>query len=163
LGGRILPILMGKVMKRVCLLSQIVLISSCAGVNAPPLPTDGYAGVDPQRCIERAECTTKVSRTLLFVFDYAAAGGALVQRQERLLFTPQDAPPGEWPALAIRLAEPADSRFEFAAECRSLSCRYDAEQLLRVYRSYLADRPCSLLLESAVRACAEVLSTPLAP
>ena len=119
--------------------------------------------VDPQRCIERADCTTKVSRTLLFVFDYAAAGGALVQRQGRLLFTPDDALSSDWPALAIRLAEPADSRFEFAAECRSSSCRYDAEQLLRVYRSYLADRPCSLLLESAVRACGEVASIPLAP
>lgn len=142
-----------------------LLLAGCAG----QLPTDvkpalvTAAPVDPQRCIERAECTTKVSRTLLFVFDYAAAGGALVQRQERLLFTPEEAPPGDWPAIAIRLAEPADSRFEFAAECRSPSCRYDAEQLLRVYRSYLADRPCSLLLESAVRACGEVASVPLVP
>jgi hypothetical protein len=118
---------------------------------------------DPQRCIERADCTTKVSRTLLFVFDYAAAGGALVQRQGRLLFTPDEAPASDWPALAIRLAEPVDSRFEFAVECRSSSCRYDAEELLRVYRSYLADRPCSLLLESAVRACGEVAKVPLAP
>jgi hypothetical protein len=27
---------------------------------------------DPQQCATRAECTTKTSRTLLFVYDYAA-------------------------------------------------------------------------------------------
>jgi len=108
---------------------------------------------DPQRCIERADCTTKVSRTLLFVFDYAAAGGQLVQRQDRLLFTPADAPPSDWPAIYIRLAEPADSRFDFNAECRSARCRYDAQQLLRVYRSYLAGAPCSLLLGAAIESC----------
>lgn len=145
----------------------LLMLAGCAQQGRVEGPVEPAAPmsvpVDPQRCIERAECTTKVSRTLLFVFDYAAAGGALVQRQGRLLFTPDDAPSSDWPALAIRLAEPADSRFEFAAECRSSSCRYDAEQLLRVYRSYLADRPCSLLLESAVRGCGEVASVPLAP
>jgi hypothetical protein len=144
----------------------LLMLAGCARqmpVEGPVEPAAPVSVADPQRCIERAECTTKVSRTLLFVFDYAAAGGALVRRQGRLLFTPDDAPSSDWPALAIRLAEPADSRFEFAAECRSSSCRYDAEQLLRVYRSYLADRPCSLLLESAVRACGEVASIPLAP
>jgi hypothetical protein len=145
----------------------MLVLAGCAQQARVQDPVEPSAPVsmpaDPQRCIERAECTTKVSRTLLFVFDYAAAGGALVQRQERLLFTPDDAPASDWPALAIRLAEPADSRFEFAAECRSSRCRYDAEQLLRVYRSYLANRPCSLLLDSAVRACGEVASIPLAP
>ena len=158
-----MPILMGKVMKRGCWFGLIAFVSGCSSVPVPLHPTSGFQGGDPLLCIERADCTTKVSRTLLFVFDYAAAGGALVQRQGRLLFTPDDAPASDWPALAIRLAEPADSRFEFAAECRSSSCRYDAEQLLRVYRSYLADRPCSLLLENAVRACGEVASVPLAP
>jgi hypothetical protein len=147
------------------LCGAVLVLAGCA--RQVPIPVEPPAPVtlvaDPQRCIERADCTTKVSRTLLFVFDYAAAGGHLLQRQGRLLFTPEDAPSGTWPALAIRLAEPFDSRFEFAAECRSSSCRYDAEQLLRVYRSYLADRPCSLLLESAVRACPEVLSPPLTP
>lgn len=92
---------------------------------------------DPQQCLSQTECTTKTSRTLLFVFDYAAAGGALVQRQERLLFTPADAPRGEWPAIYIRLAEPMAGRFEFNAECALPSCRYSAEQLLQVYRDYL--------------------------
>ena len=150
-------------MKMVCWFGLIAFVSGCSSVPAPLPPTSGFQGGDPLLCLERADCTTKVSRTLLFVFDYAAAGGALVQRQERLLFTPEDAPPSAWPALAIRLAEPSDSRFEFAAECRSSSCRYDAEQLLRVYRSYLAGQPCSLLLESAVRGCGEVASIPLVP
>jgi hypothetical protein len=154
---------MGKVMKRVCWFGLIAFVSGCSSVPTPLPPTSGLQGGDPLLCIERADCTTKVSRTLLFVFDYAAAGGQLVQRQERLLFTPDEVPANDWPALAIRLAEPVDSRFEFAAECRSSSCRYDAEELLRVYRSYLADRPCSLLLESAVRACGEVANVPLAP
>jgi hypothetical protein len=149
------------------LCGAVLVLVGCArqmpveGPIEPAAPVSVLA--DPQRCIERADCTTKVSRTLLFVFDYAAAGGALVQRQGRLLFTPDEAPASDWPALAIRLAEPVDSRFEFAVECRSSSCRYDAEELLRVYRSYLADRPCSLLLESAVRACGEVAKVPLAP
>lgn len=137
--------------------TAVLLLSGCAN-QVPPASVSGPSVValpgDPQHCVERADCTTKVSRTLLFVFDYAAAGGRLVQRQERLLFTPDDAAPDEWPALAIRLAEPADSRFEFAAECRVMQCRYSADELLRVYRSYLADRPCSLLLEAAVRGCA---------
>lgn len=145
----------------------LLMLAGCAQqvrVDDPVEPAASLSVlVDPQRCIERTECTTKVSRTLLFVFDYAAAGGALVQRQQRLLFTPDDAPSSDWPALAIRLAEPADSRFEFAAECRSSSCRYDAEQLLRVYRSYLAGQPCSLLLEGAIRACDEVAGVPLRP
>jgi hypothetical protein len=154
---------MGKVMKRVCWFGLIAFVSGCSSVSVPLPPTSGFQGGDPLLCIERADCAAKVSRTLLFVFDYAAAGGALVQRQGRLLFTPDEAPASDWPALAIRLAEPVDSRFEFAVECRSSSCRYDAEELLRVYRSYLADRPCSLLLESAVRACGEVANVPLAP
>ncbi|GAD60866.1 hypothetical protein [Aquipseudomonas alcaligenes] len=134
---------------------SFLLLAGCAS-QAPntvkPAVVAARPG-DPQRCIERADCTTKVSRTLLFVFDYAAAGGQLVQRQDRLLFTPADAPPSDWPAIYIRLAEPADSRFDFNAECRSARCRYDAQQLLRVYRSYLAGAPCSLLLGAAIESC----------
>ncbi|MDC7827075.1 hypothetical protein PQS90_18120 [Pseudomonas sp. BLCC-B13] len=139
-------------MNRVCWLGLIAFVSACSSVPVAYLPTSGQE-IDPQRCIERADCTTKVSRTLLFVFDYAAAGGQLVQRQDRLLFTPADAPPSDWPAIYIRLAEPADSRFDFNAECRSARCRYDAQQLLRVYRSYLAGAPCSLLLGAAIESC----------
>ncbi|MDX5371685.1 MAG: hypothetical protein LPK18_04530 [Pseudomonadaceae bacterium] len=142
---------------RILALGAVLLLAGCASqapTTVPPAPVVAPPG-EPLRCATRAECTTKVSRTLLFVFDYAAAGGQLVQRQERLLFTPREAPPSDWPALSIRLAEPAGGRFEFTAECQVAHCRYSAEQLLRVYRSYLAERPCSLLLDSAVRACRE--------
>lgn len=136
-----------------CALSLV--LAGCAGQTredpaAPVAPAPVVA--DVQRCSERADCTTKVSRTLLFVFDYAAAGGHLVQRRERLLFTPPDAVPNDWPAIRIRLAEPADSRFDFSAECRVARCRYGAEELLRVYRSYLTGEPCSL---GGAMACAE--------
>ena len=140
---------------RILALGAVLLLAACAS-QAPQPRQPAVLSVsppDPQRCIERADCTTKVSRTLLFVFDYSAAGGQLVQRQDRLLFTPADAPPSDWPAIYIRLAEPADSRFDFNAECRSARCRYDAQQLLRVYRSYLAGAPCSLLLGAAIESC----------
>lgn len=132
---------------RGALCAVTLVLAGCAGQTredpaAPVAPAPVVA--DVQRCGERADCTTKVSRTLLFVFDYAAAGGHLVQRRERLLFTPPDAAPNDWPAIRIRLAEPADSRFDFSAECRVAHCRYGAEELLRVYRSYLAGEPCSL-------------------
>jgi hypothetical protein len=142
---------------RILALGATLLLAGCANQmpTAPATAPLAKPQPDPQSCIERADCTTKVSRTLLFVFDYATAGGQLVQRRERLLFTPADAPPSDWPAIRIRLAEPADSRFDFNAECKSTACRYSAEQLLRVYRSYLAGRPCSLLLAGAVRGCAE--------
>ncbi len=116
---------------------------------------------DALSCETRAECTTKVSRTLLFVFDYAAAGGTLVQRKERLLFTPAEVAPSEWPALRIVLAEPSQSEFSFSADCLKASCRYDEATLLRVYRSYLAGAPCSLLVDSAIRRCRE--TAPLQP
>ncbi|WP_068824819.1 hypothetical protein [Pseudomonas sp. BMS12] len=145
-----------------------LLLSACAQQPIATVPVAGSPTAvdaigDPQQCASQAECTTKTSRTLLFVFDYAAAGGTMVQRRERLLFTPSEAAPSDWPAIQIRLAEPRDSRFEFAAECRVANCRYDAAQLLRVYRSYLADQPCSLLLDGAIGACGEVSSAPLRP
>ncbi|MGE8361943.1 hypothetical protein [Pseudomonas sp.] len=126
-------------------LLAVLLLSGC--VHAPPAEPTAPAPVvvvDPLYCGSRADCTTKVSRTLLFVFDYAAAGAPLVQREGRLLFTPRDAASSDWPAIRIHLAEPADSRFEFEAQCRAPHCRHDAAQLLRVYRSYLAGEPCSL-------------------
>lgn len=142
---------------RILTLVAALLLAGCAQQlpTAPVAPALASVADDPLRCGARAECTTKVSRTLLFVFDYAAAGGHLLQRRERLLFTPPEAPPSAWPALRIQLAAPVDGHFQFAAECRAQSCRYSAEQLLRVYRSYLADRPCSLLLEAAVQGCRE--------
>lgn len=97
---------------------------------------------DPQQCATRAECTTKTSRTLLFVYGYAAAGAPLVQRDGRLLYTPVDVPGSDWPALYIRLAEAEHSAFAFNAQCRAASFRLTAVQLLQVYRSYLLGQPC---------------------
>lgn len=126
------------------LLVALVLLAGCAAqphVSEPIAPV--FVASDPQRCDSRAECTTKVSRTLLFVFDYAAAGAPLVQRDGRLLFTPADAPLTDWPALYIRLAEVERSAFAFNAQCRAQACRLTAPQLLQIYRSYLADKPCA--------------------
>lgn len=126
------------------LLLALVLLAGCAAqphVSEPIAPV--FVASDPQRCDSRAECTTKVSRTLLFVFDYAAAGAPLVQRDGRLLFTPADVPVTDWPALYIRLAEVEQSAFAFNAQCRAQTCRLTAPQLLQIYRSYLADKPCA--------------------
>lgn len=126
------------------LLLALVLLAGCAAqpqVSEPIAPA--IVASDPQRCDLRAECTTKVSRTLLFVYDYAAVGAPLVQRDGRLLFTPADAPVTDWPALYIRLAEAEHSAFAFNAQCRAQSCRLTAPQLLQIYRSYLADKPCA--------------------
>ena len=121
----------------------LILLAGCASqppVNEPPAPL--AVASDPQQCDSRAECTSKTSRTLLFVFDYAAAGAPLVQRDGRVLFTPADAPLTDWPALTIRLAEAEQSAFAFNAQCRTQACRLTVEQLLQIYRSYLADKPC---------------------
>ena len=126
------------------LLLALVLLAGCAAqpqVSEPIAPA--IVASDPQRCDSRAECTTKVSRTLLFVLDYAAAGAPLVQRDGRLLFTPADAPLTDWPALYIRLAETEQSTFALNAQCRAQACRLTVEQLLQIYRSYLADQPCA--------------------
>lgn len=118
------------------------LLAGCAGhTQLPPAPSAPLPS-DPQQCASRAECTTKTARTLLFIFDYAAAGAPLVQRDGRLLFTPADAPDTDWPALYLRLAEAEQSVFAFNAQCRAQACRLTAEQLLQIYRSYLADKPC---------------------
>ncbi|MBU1282261.1 MAG: hypothetical protein KJ794_02480 [Gammaproteobacteria bacterium] len=125
------------------LLVVLALLAGCAGqspVSEPPAPV--AIAVDPQQCLTRAECTTKLSRTLLFIFDYAAAGAPLVQREGRLLFTPADAPVSDWPALYIRLAEAEHSAFAFNAQCRTTACRLTTVQLLQVYRSYLLGQPC---------------------
>jgi len=125
-------------------LVALLLLAGCAAqpqVSAPPAAV--VAAGDPQQCDSRTECTTKVSRTLLFVFDYAAAGAPLVQRDGRLLFTPVDAPVTDWPALTIRLAEAEQGRFEFNGQCRDQACRIEVEQLLQIYRSYLTDKPCA--------------------
>lgn len=126
------------------LLLALVLLAGCAAqpqVSEPIAPV--VVASDPQRCDSRTECTTKLSRTLLFVFDYAAAGAPLVQRDGRLLFTPVDASVSDWPALTIRLAEAEQSRFAFNGQCRAQACRLTVEQLLQIYRSYLADKPCA--------------------
>ncbi|HEX5841322.1 MAG TPA: hypothetical protein VFY62_02470 [Pseudomonas sp.] len=121
------------------------LLVGCAGQAARPVVAPSAPPVsDPQQCLSRAECSTKVSRTLLFVFDYAALGAPLLQRDGRLLFTPADAPASEWPALYIRLAEAERSGFGFNGQCRAQACRLQVEQLLQIYRSYLAGQPCAI-------------------
>lgn len=121
-----------------------VLLMGCSQTPVAPTPVPpGAPASDPQHCGERAECTTKLSRTLLFVFDYAAQGAPLLQREGRLLFTPADAPASDWPAVYIRLAEAEQSRFDFNGQCRASACRLSVEQLLAIYRSYLADQPCA--------------------
>ncbi|MGB4072534.1 hypothetical protein [Pseudomonas sp.] len=125
---------------------SVLLLTGCASQTPQPVQPPAAGGApqsDPQRCVVRAECTTKTSRTLLFVFDYAAAGAPLVQREGRLLFTPADAPLTDWPALYIRLAEAEQSRFAFNGQCRGQACRIEVEQLLQIYRSYLANKPCA--------------------
>jgi hypothetical protein len=137
--------LMGEgMLARILAVSTVaLLLYGCAQqpVAVAPAPAATPVLVDPQQCRSQAECTTKTSRTLLFVFDYAAAGGALVQRQGRELFTPADAPRSDWPAIYIRLAEPMAGRFDFHAECQVQSCRYSAVQLLQAYRDYLDGKP----------------------
>lgn len=129
------------------LIALLVGLTALAGCTSqPPVSEPPVAVVvasDPQRCDSRAECTTKVSRTLLFVYDYAAAGAPLVQRDGRLLFNPAGAPLSDWPAIYIRLAEAEQSAFAFNAQCRAQTCRLTVEQLLQIYRSYLADKPCA--------------------
>ncbi len=121
------------------------LLVGCAGpARLTPVPLAAPLPSDPQACLTRAECSIKLSRTLLFVFDYAAAGAPLVQREGRLLFTPADAPVTDWPALYFRLAETEQSAFAFNAQCRATACRLTVEQLLQIYRSYLADNPCPI-------------------
>ncbi|OHC27905.1 MAG: hypothetical protein A3J71_08210 [Pseudomonadales bacterium RIFCSPHIGHO2_02_FULL_60_43] len=126
------------------LFGVLAALAGCA--HQPPVsgpPVNVAVASDPQQCATRVECTTKTARTLLFVFDYAAAGAPLVQRDGRLLFTPADAPLTDWPALYIRLAEVERSAFAFNAQCRAQACRLTAPQLLQIYRSYLADKPCA--------------------
>lgn len=139
------------------LIALLVGLTALAGCTSqPPVSEPPIAMVvasDPQRCDSRAECTTKTSRTLLFVFDYAAAGAPLVQRDGRLLFTPADAPVTDWPALYIRLAEAEQSAFAFNAQCRAQTCRLTAAQLLQIYRSYLRGQSCDFHVDA--RSCVD--------
>jgi hypothetical protein len=126
------------------LLLALALLAGCASQSPVSVPTaPAIVATDPQQCLSRAECTLKTSRTLLFVFDYAAAGAPLVQREGPRLFTPPDAPLTDWPALTIRLAAAEQSRFDFTARCQAQACRMSVEQLLQIYRSYLAGQPCA--------------------
>ncbi len=128
----------------IALFGLLAALAGCA--HQPPVsepPVNVVLTSDPQQCATRAECTTKTSRTLLFVYDYAAAGAPLVQREGRLLFTPADTPGSDWPAIYLRLAEAEHSAFAFNGQCRAQACRLTVEQLLQIYRSYLADQPCA--------------------
>jgi len=104
---------------------------------APPPKPPVNLSVDAQNCLTHQECTLKTSRTLLFVFDYAEAGAALVENENRVLSTPEKAPKKGWPAIRIQLADPDGGRFEFSSECRQKRCRIKESRLLNCYRAYL--------------------------
>ncbi|WP_251702112.1 hypothetical protein [Metapseudomonas boanensis] len=141
-----------------------LFLGGCAATpTLAPAPPPGPLPGDPQQCLSRADCTTKTSRTLMFVFDYAEAGGALVQRKGSWLFTPSAAKPTGWPSLKIRLADPPTGRFEFASQCPEGDCRIGEGDLLRVYRSYLGEQPCSLLDSKALARCLESTSRSPSP
>lgn len=130
----------------------MLLLAGCAGhapapapaPEAPPHKAAAQLPADAQNCLSHAECTLKTSRSLLFVFDYADAGAALVESEGRLLSTPAKAPRNGWPALRIQLADPDGGRFEFHSECRQKHCRISDERLLACYRDYLQGTTCRL-------------------
>ncbi|SDI39498.1 hypothetical protein [Pseudomonas panipatensis] len=132
----------------------MLLLAGCADRAAPPpVSAPESASVprvantlpaDAQNCLNHTECTLKTSRSLLFVFDYAAAGGALVESDGRLLSTPPKAPRNGWPALRIQLADPEGGHFDFHSECRQKRCRISNEKLLTCYRAYLDGQACPL-------------------
>lgn len=107
---------------------------------SPKPPVDLPA--DAQNCLTHQECTLKTSRTLLFVFDYAEAGAALVENENRVLSTPEKAPKRGWPTIRIQLADPDGGRFEFSNECRQKRCRIKDSRLLTCYRNYLDGKAC---------------------
>lgn len=160
-------------MRRWLLTLPFLLLAGCAGLHAPSRDVEEAASpsvardpADPQDCLARSDCTTKTSRTLLFVFDYAEAGGELVVRDGRRLETPPAPQRSTWPALRIQLAEPVNGRFEFESPCLRKSgkgCRYSQAMLLKVYRSYLVGKPCSLLSPRAVKRCVDPAATAARP
>ncbi len=124
----------------------LVLLAGCslrptAPATPPPRPPVDLP-VDAQNCLTHQECTLKTSRTLLFVFDYAEAGAALVENENRVLSTPAKAPKNGWPAIRIQLADPEGGRFEFSSACRQKRCRIKEARLLNCYRSYLDGTAC---------------------
>ncbi|MCR7299304.1 hypothetical protein NS987_09020, partial [Pseudomonas aeruginosa] len=63
-------------MRRWLLTLPFLLLAGCAGLHAPSRDVEEAASpsvardpADPQDCLARSDCTTKTSRTLLFVFD----------------------------------------------------------------------------------------------
>lgn len=130
-------------------LLSVLLLAFLAGCSlrpaqpaAPPPKPPVDLPVDAQNCLTHQECTLKTSRTLLFVFDYAEAGAALVENENRVLSTPEKAPKNGWPAIRIQLADPDGGRFGFTSECRQKRCRIKESRLLSCYRSYLDGKTC---------------------
>ncbi len=120
-------------MRRWLLTLPFLLLAGCAGLHAPSRDVEEAASpsvardpADPQDCLARSDCTTKTSRTLLFVFDYAEAGGELVVRDGRQLETPPAPQRSTWPALRIQLAEPVNGRFEFESPACARAARVAA-------------------------------------
>lgn len=124
----------------------LTLLAGCslrpAAPAAPPPKPPVDLPVDAQNCLTHQECTLKTSRTLLFVFDYAEAGAALVENENRVLSTPEKAPKNGWPAIRVQLADPDGGRFEFSSHCWQKRCRIKNSRLLACYRSYLDGKAC---------------------
>ena len=126
------------------------LLTACS-TSTPPSPvTVSEASApkfsmasDPQHCLSAIECSRKTARTLLFVYDYAALGAPLMQRTGNQLVSPTDLTRRQWPLVRIQLADAGQS-FQFRSSCLQRQCRYSQEDLLQIYRRYLAGEPCVL-------------------
>lgn len=111
---------------------------------APQVPDGPAADADPQACLSSIDCSLKTARTLLFVYDYAALGAPLPERNGRELSTPSHRARGEWASVRILLPVAEDSRFHFSTACLSRQCRYSAAELDSIWRRYLAGEACVL-------------------
>lgn len=134
-------------LKKGLLLGASLALAACATPPQPPLETQvstPRSDDDPLQCAEAAQCTLKVARALLFVFDYAEQGGALVERDGRRLATPAQVKASPWPHLAIELPKAQHSAFSFHSDCGVATCLWTKAQLSRAFARYLDGQRCLL-------------------
>ena len=137
---------------RIAVLAPGALLAGCASqapvappvADAAPVVEIHQPAVDPQACLSSIDCSLKTARTLLFVYDYAALGAPLPERNGRELSTPSHRARGEWASVRILLPVAEDSRFHFSTACLSRQCRYSAAELDSIWRRYLAGEACVL-------------------